>query len=170
MSKSNNKKGMKGDMPLPTILLLIASVVIALLIIAFCFNTWRTSKATGDKVQGEISNMGVMVDEEQFTNVEGKTVSGNEVVSDIRSWKNNALCVKVVTKTQASGTYYNFKNYNTSTGLQSNQKRTTQENSTLISDATNSLKPNYINPNGQFLTEIVRDNNQTIIAVVFTQQ
>ena len=114
--------------------------------------------------------MGVMVDEEQFTNVEGKTVSGNEVVSDIRSWKNNALCVKVVTKTQASGTYYNFKNYNTSTGLQSNQKRTTQENSTLISDATNSLKPNYINPNGQFLTEIVRDNNQTIIAVVFTQQ
>lgn len=169
MTKSNNKKGMK-DMPLSTILILIASVVIALLIIAFGFNTWRTSKATGDKVQGEITNMGVMVDEEQFTNIEGKTVSGNEVVSDIRSWKNNALCVKVVTKTQASGTYYNFKNYNASSGLQSNQKRTTQENSTLISDATNSLKPNYINPNGQFLTEVVRDNNQTIIAVVFTQQ
>lgn len=169
MKNSNNKKGMKS-MPLSEILVIIGSVVVALLLVMWGISTWRTSKSTGDKVQGEISNLGVMINEEQFTDIEGKNVSGNEVVSDIRSWKNNALCVKVVTKTQASGTYYNFKNYNASTGLRSNQKRTTQENSTLISDATNSLKPNYINPNGQFLTEIVRDNNQTIIAVVFTQQ
>ena len=169
MKNSNNKKGMKS-MPLSEILVIIGSVVVALLLVMWGISTWRTSKSTGDKVQGEISNLGVMINEEQFTDIEGKNVSGNEVVSDIRSWKNNALCVKVVTKTQASGTYYNFKNYNASTGLRSNQKRTTQENSTLISDATNSLKPNYINPNGQFLTEVVRDNNQTIIAVVFTQQ
>ena len=169
MKNSNNKKGMKS-MPLSEILVIIGSVVVALLLVMWGISTWRTSKSTGDKVQGEVSNLGVMINEEQFTDIEGKNVSGNEVVSDIRSWKNNALCVKVVTKTQASGTYYNFKNYNASTGLRSNQKRTTQENSTLISDATNSLKPNYINPNGQFLTEVVRDNNQTIIAVVFTQQ
>ena len=169
MKNSNNKKGMKS-MPLSEILVIIGSVVIALLLVMWGINTWRTSKSTGDKVQGEISNLGVMINEEQFTDIEGKNVSGNEVVSDIRSWKNNALCVKVVTKTQASGTYYNFKNYNTSTGLQSNQKRTTQENSTLLSDATNSLKPNYIYPNGLFLTEIVRNNKHTIIAVVFSQQ
>lgn len=168
-SKEQTKRGMKG-IPLPEIILVIAALVISLIIVAFMFKTSRNTLATGDKINDRVTDVGTTLDEEEFTNIEGKTISGNEVVSDLRSWKNQAVCVKVVTKTQTGGTYYNFKNYDTNTGLSATNKRTTEENSTLISYATDQMQQNYINPNAQFKTELKRNSNDTIVAVVFTQQ
>ena len=168
-SKEQTKRGMKG-IPLPEIILVIAALVIALIIVAFMFKTSRNTLSTGDKINDRVTDVGTTLDEEEFTNIEGKTISGNEVVSDLRSWKNQAVCVKVVTKTQTGGTYYNFKNYDTNTGLSATNKRTTEENSTLISYATDQMQQNYINPNAQFKTELKRNSNDTIVAVVFTQQ
>ena len=167
--EQTTKKGMK-DIPLTTIIILVAGLVIALLIVAFVFKGYRNTAATGDKINDRVTDVGNTLDEEEFTSIEGKTISGNEVVSDLRSWKNQAVCVKVVTKTQTGGTYYNFKNYDTNTGLSATNKRTTEENSTLISYATDQMQQNYINPNAQFKTELKRNSNDTIVAVVFTQQ
>lgn len=163
------KKGMK-DIPIAVIIILVVGLVIALVIAAFAIKGYRNTAAIGDNVYDRVTDMGTTLNEEEFTSIEGKTISGNEVVSDLRSWKNQTVCVKVVTKTQTGGTYYNFKNYNASTGLSSTDKRTTEENSTLISYATDQMQQNYINPNAQFKTEIKRNSNDTIVAVVFTQQ
>ena len=107
---------------------------------------------------------------EKFTEIEGRTISGNEVVSNLRSWKNEDVCVKVVTKSQTGGTYYNFKNFDSNVGITAANKRSSEENSTLISYATDQMQQNYINPNAKFKTEIKRNQNDVIVAVVFTQQ
>lgn len=172
MGKKKNiikRKGMK-EFPIVQVIILVASLVVALLIIGLVFGWFRSAKNTGNKVNDNVSALGTTLDEEKFNDIEGKTISGNDVVSNLRSWKNEDVCVKVVTKSQKSGTYYNFKNFNSNVGITAADKRSTEENSTLISYATDQMQQNYVNPNARFKTEIKRNKNDVIVAVVFTQQ
>lgn len=172
MGKKKNvikRKGMK-EFPIVQVIILVASLVVALLIIGLVFGWFRSAKNTGNNVNDNVSALGTTLDEEKFTDIEGKTISGNDVVSNLRSWKNEDVCVKVVTKSQTGGTYYNFKNFDSNVGITAANKRSSEENSTLISYATNQMQQNYINPNAKFKTEIKRNQNDVIVAVVFTQQ
>lgn len=172
MGKKKNvikRKGMK-EFPIVQVIILVASLVVTLLIIGLVFGWFRSAKNTGNKVDDNVSALGTTLDEEKFTDIEGKTISGNDVVSNLRSWKNEDVCVKVVTKSQTGGTYYNFKNFDSNVGITAANKRSSEENSTLISYATDQMQQNYINPNAKFKTEIKRNQNDVIVAVVFTQQ
>lgn len=163
------RKGMK-DFPIANVLLVVGGIVLALLVIGLIFGWFRNIKGTGNKVNDNVSALGTTLDEEKFTEIEGRTISGNEVVSNLRSWKNEDVCVKVVTKSQTGGTYYNFKNFDSNVGITAANKRSSEENSTLISYATDQMQQNYINPNAKFKTGIKRNQNDVIVAVVFTQQ
>lgn len=163
------KKGMK-EIPIVAVILFVVGIVVTLIFVGWAMGLFGNTKNTGNKANDNISALGTTLDEDKFTDIEGKTISGNEVVSNLRSWKNEDVCVKVVTKSQTGGTYYNFKNFNSNAGITAANKRSSEENSTLISYATDQMQKNYINPNAKFKTEIKRNQNDVIVAVVFTQQ
>ena len=163
------KKGMK-EIPIVAVILFVVGIVVTLIFVGWAMGLFGNAKNTGNKANDNISALGTTLDEDKFTDIEGKTISGNEVVSNLRSWKNEDVCVKVVTKSQTGGTYYNFKNLDSNVGITAANKRSSEENSTLISYATDQMQQNYINPNAKFKTEIKRNQNDVIVAVVFTQQ
>ena len=163
------KKGMK-EIPIVVVILIVVGIVVTLIFVGKAMGWFGNAMNTGNKVNDNVSALGTTLDEDKFTDIEGRTISGNEVVSYLRSWKNEDVCVKVVTKSQTGGTYYNFKNFDSNVGITAANKRSSEENSTLISYATNQMQQNYINPNARFKTEIKRNQNDVIVAVVFTQQ
>lgn len=149
---------------------LVIALIVCLLVAGVIFGIWYGVKPMINNASRDISEYGVILDESKYTDNDGQYLSGNQVISNLRTWASDDVCIKVVTKTNAAGTFYNYKNYNETTGLTDTDKLTSTENNKLISSAGNKTATNYINPNGQFFCEIIRNQNDVIIAAVLTQQ
>lgn len=149
---------------------LVVALIICLLVAGAMFGLWYIVKPMIGNASKDISEYGVILDESKYTDNDGQYLTGNQVMSYLRSWSNDDVCIKVVTKTNTAGTFYNYKNYDETTGLTDTDKLSSTENNKLISSAGNKTSTNYINPNGQFFCKIVRNQNDVIIAAVLTQQ
>ena len=78
-----------------SLIVTVIVVVIALLFGGFAFYTYRTSRNTGNAAVNEIGELGVQLEEQKFTQYEGATVTGSQVISIITSFQGEAI--KVVT-------------------------------------------------------------------------
>lgn len=172
--KETKKEKVNGkgfyDNTMPSTIKLIGEIVIVLLLIGVIFSVWWNVKGNIDKANKDISNYGVIADESKYTDNDGRYLTGNQVLGYLRTWANDDVCVKVITKSNTAGTFYNYKNFNETTGLTADDKLSSTDNNHLISAAGNKTATNYINPNAQFFCEIKRDQNDVIVAVVLTQQ
>lgn len=148
----------------------IGGIIIACLIVAALFGLYRIIIKPVDSTGEQIEGMNSIATEEKYTLYDGKSnISGNTVLSNIRNWQTDTICIKVVTKKNTSGMFFNFSTYDTTNGLDDSNQLTPTANAKLLADAQKKSHKNYINPNAQFTCEVVRDSNSTIIAVVFTQ-
>jgi hypothetical protein len=92
-------------------------------------------------------------------------ISGSEVINVIRKFEDEYIGVKVETKKHTVGVWYiNTVNVTGDVG------KITGAATDDISVAIDEKSSKYVNPNGVFLGKLVRDENGTIVALVFTQQ
>lgn len=145
-------------------LLLAAGTIITCIVISLGFFIAREARDTAADGAGQISKLNAEFNESDKVMYDGLKVSGSEVINVINKFRNNTLAIKVVTKKNTN--YYNY-NLDTSTG---------DVNSTLgsksqtdVKDAQSPESINYINPNAQFTGDVVRDVNNVIIGIIFTQ-
>lgn len=149
---------------LRTVIMIIAVVVLTLLIVTLGFNFYKTGKSTADTAQNELSNFNTTLVESKYTDYEGRTVLGNEVISFLNTNANTEIAIQVVT---ASGSN---KIYNYATIDMTGDPTDTQTNNTAIAAAKKKGDATYINPNGKFECTLNRDANSTITGIIFTQQ
>jgi len=137
-------------------------LIITLLIISIGFMIYRTGKETSDNALEQVNELNVMLDESKYTDYDGRKIIGNQVQSVLSQFSGDDVFVRVETKTKT--TWYNYSNETLTTKID------TETNRKLITNSSVKGSENYVNPNGKFLGSIVRDENGTIMGIVFTQE
>lgn len=141
-------------------LILAAGTIITCIVISLGFYISREAKNTASTGAGEINKLNTEFSESDKVIYDGSSISGSEVVSAIKKMKGQSLGVCVVTK--ETSTYYGYS-FDSSTG------ELGSANSTKYSSSTDVSNKNYINPYANFKGEVVRNSNNVITGIVFTQ-
>jgi len=141
-------------------ILMAAGVVITLIVVSIGFMLMRSGQNTAQNAINKLGQVNAELDESQYTMYDGAEVRGDEVVNALNKFKKEYIGIQVITKKNTSGAWYikdgSGDTLTTATGVVSN---------TIKEDNIE-----YINPNGKFKGEIKRDSNDTIKAIIFTQQ
>lgn len=141
-------------------LILAAGVIITCVVVGLGFYIAREARQTASSGAGEISSLNSEFSENDKTIYDGLTVSGNEVINAISKFDNESIAVKVITGKNTS-CYINT--------LNDNETEIAGKSTATIANAKKSSNKEYINPNGKFLGEVLRDSNNAIIGIKFTQ-
>lgn len=148
-------------------LLLAAGTVITCLVIGLGFYIARESRDTASKSAGQISKLNAEFSESDKVMYDNIPVSGTEVINVINKFKNDDMGIIVNTKK--------------SKNIQFNHNLTESNNNgvvtyklggaapTKVKDAQDINNPSHINPNGQFIGQVLRDDNYVIVGLQFTQ-
>lgn len=142
-------------------LILAAGVIITCVVVGLGFYIAREAKDTASGGAGKISSLNSEFSETDKTLYDGMTVSGNEVINAIRKFDKEKIGIKVVTG--KSTTCY-INNISTNENELSGQGATSD-----LKNASDSKNKNYINPNGKFNGKVLRDANNSIIGIKFSQ-
>lgn len=141
-------------------LLLAAGTIITCIVISLGFFIAREARDTAADGAGQISKLNAEFNESDKVIYDGLKVSGSEVVNVINKFR-DSLSIIVVT---GKGCWY----YNVALNIQNDIVNRAVESE--VKNAQSPDKLNYINPNAQFMGDILRDDNNTIVGIVFTQE
>lgn len=144
-------------------LMLAAGVIITCIVVGLGFFISREARDTASNGAGQISKLNAEFNESDKVMYDGLEVSGSEVINVINKYKNEEVGVNVITKKSDKSYIYRIdsekgENYLKERILDSSVK-----------EAQNILSDFYINPNAQFMGEVIRDSNNAIIGLRFIQ-
>lgn len=148
-------------------LLLAAGTVITCIVIGLGFYISREARDTTSKSVAQVSKLNVEFNESDKTMYDNMTVSGSEVINVINKFKNDDMGIVVNTKKTKNVMYNRTLTSSTANGTVT---YTLGGNvSTKIKDAQDINNALYINPNGSFLGQVLRDSNNVVVGIEFTQ-
>ncbi|NLM10699.1 MAG: hypothetical protein GX213_08000 [Clostridiaceae bacterium] len=149
-------------------ILIGAGVVITMIVVSIGFILMRSGQDTALTTIGKLNQIRGEMSESQYTMYDGLEVSGSDVINVIRRFKEERIGIRVKTKkNSSSGTWYiNEVTIDSDNIGEIKASGTVGKISDLIDETSN----NYVNPNGVFIGEIIRDENGTIVALIFTQK
>lgn len=136
---------------------LMACLVLGLII--FIVKTASGGISIGAERLGKIN---VELSESDKTMYDGLPAAGSEVINAINKFKNDKLGIIVETNKSTTQYIYALSLSGTTATLGSNISSSVKE----AQDIKNSA---YINPNGQFQGEVLRDANDAIVGIRFIQ-
>lgn len=148
-------------------LLLAAGTIITCIVISLGFFIAREARDTAADGAGQISKLNAEFNESDKVMYDGLTVSGSEVVNVINKFRNSNLSIVVENNKGKTSYYYDLDSKLTDSGEKnwSLGAKTKTEGYGM----QNSNSDSYINPNAQFVGDIIRDVNHVIIGIVFKQ-
>lgn len=148
-------------------LLLAAGTIITCIVIGLGFYISREARDTASNGAGQISKLNAEFNESDKLMYDNITVSGSEVLNVINKYKNDDIGIIVSTR-KTPNTYYIHTLSTASIDGQTVYTLGAKSSNNVKSaqDINNHL---YINPNGQFMGEILRDNNNVVIGISFIQ-
>lgn len=137
-------------------LIIAAGIILAMLIIGLAFTIYTVSKDVADEGVNQIANLATTLNESEFTQWEGDTITGSQVVSIIKQFNNEVVCIQVA-------------NGNNTTEYIYNSTLTATANDVTV--ATTRSSASYITPSAQFYCTVIRDaKTDAIIGLNFTKQ
>ncbi len=142
-------------------LILAAGTVITCIVIGLGFYIAREAQDTASSGAGQIGRLNAELQESDKVMYDGLAVSGSEVLHVINRFASEDLGILVETK--KSTTCYGMT-------LSEDRKSLEGESSAEVKDAWQVTSNTYINPNSQFIGEVLRDENETIVGIRFVQQ
>lgn len=141
-------------------ILLGAGIVITLVLVSLGFLLLNGATGTVDTQLTDMESQKQQALEQKYTKYDDKTVNGSEVLNALKEFKDDEICLRVITNRGTTDYYY-----------------TLGTNNVLGTGGTNDLGPTkektgdkYINPSAKFEAEVRRDANDTITGIVFDQQ
>ena len=171
-------------------ILAIVAIVAACILGAFIFTTVQSQKEAGNSAINKVDTMNATLDESTYTQYDGATVTGSQVLAAIKLMKTNGVAVVVDNGngvveylndltgcTAAADTPMAAGGYTLAKDTLANADATGDKGGSgtysdimkLAKDKTKTA--NYITPSANFVGSIVRDSkNASIIGVVFTIQ
>lgn len=144
-------------------LMLAAGVIITCIVVGLGFFISREARDTASNGAGQISKLNAEFNESDKVMYDGLEVSGSEVINVINKYKNEEVGVNVITKKSNKEYIYEID-------IEKNQYYLKEKiTDSSVKDAQNILSNSYINPNAQFMGEVIRDSNNAIIGLRFVQ-
>lgn len=143
---------------------ILATVGGTLLVITFLFGIIYLVVTKANGITNNITESVDNVEESKYTIYDGEEVTGSSVVNMIKTTSSSSDDIYVLVKTKAntSGVYYVCDANNTR--LSADAQRT------LMKNARTKTNNNYITPTAKFYGEVIRNQNEAIVGIVFTQQ
>lgn len=141
-------------------LILAAGTIITCIVISLGFFISREAKETAANGANQINKLNSEFSESDKVIYDGATVSGSEVVNVIKKMKGEKLGVCVVTN--KSNSFYGYR-FDAASG----ELKETVDND--YRNACTSTSEQYINPYANFQGKLIRDKNDVITGIVFTQ-
>lgn len=137
---------------------LVAIVALIMGLISIAFLAFNKAENVSSKGMKKMDTIETQLDESDFTKYDGAIVSGSDVVAAVKYFLNGEpICITVVARNTYSYCY-------TDTSL-------TTPSTESISMAMQRDNDHYINPNGKFLGEVIRDpSDNSIVGITFTIQ
>lgn len=148
-------------------LLLAAGTVITCIIIGLGFYISREARDTATKAAGQISKLNAEFSESDKIMYDSMAVSGTEVVNCINKFKNDEIGIIVNTKSTKDVQYNRTLSASGTADKQVYKLGGKSTNS--VNNAQDVNHANHINPNGRFQGKILRDDNDVIVGIMFTQ-
>lgn len=155
----------------------IVAIVAACIIGAFIFTTVQSQKESGNQAVSKTETMNSSLDESRYTQYDGATVTGTQVLAAIKLLKNDGIAV-IVNNGKQSTQYLNtigVHNVASNTGtLSSTADSSGNQGDAPYADLMKKAKTKsetayYITSTGNFTGTVIRDSgNQSIIGVVFS--
>ncbi len=140
-----------------------AGVVITMIVVSIGFLLMRQGQSTAQASIHKLDQLSAEMSESQYTMYDSMEISGNEVVNVLKKFKDEYIGICVETK--KSSTWYIY-NVDFDNGVGDIETESTEN----ISDALDERNNQYINPNGTFLGQVIRDENGRIVALSFVQK
>lgn len=140
-------------------LILAAGTIITCVVISLGFYISREAKNTASTGTNQINKVNTEFAESDKTIYDGTNISGSEVVSVIKRLEGEQTGVYV--KTTESNTFYGYE-FNIDSGelVQMTTNKYT---------STDASSKQYINPYATYIGEVVRNSNNAITGLIFTQ-
>lgn len=153
------------NVPSSAILAIIA-IVAACILGAFIFSTVNSQQDAGNRALSQTEQMNTALDESKYTVYDGATVTGSQVLSAIKTFKNGDVYVEV---DNGSGTPIPYVLESATAGA---KKQSDEVYATALKNAKDkSSTTTYITPAAQFIGQVVRDDkNGAIIGITFTKE
>lgn len=145
-------------------IIIAASVAITMIIVSIGFFILRQGQGIAVESAGAMGKMRSELSDADKTMYDGVPVSGSNVVNALRKYKDDYIGIYV--KTGKNGGKWYIKNVSESGGV----GNISGDSSNDISDTFDETSDDYVNPNGQFDSQLLRDANGTIVAIKFTQK
>ena len=139
-------------------------LIVTLLLISIMLAVFGVARLMVSKGEKKMDNMNASLSEADYTEYENQTVRGSKVQTIVKQYATYDVSIKVVTGAVSAGTVYNYK-----LGSNNQLGSAVSDNSTLISGVSDVSALNYINPNANFKCTLVRDSNDAVTQMVFTQ-
>lgn len=148
------------DKGIVTWILIAMAVLVTIGGVGYGMSHVKQAKTTGNiatkehaKLQGELSDA-------EYDAYDGTVISGSEVINVVKKFEDESVSVKVITK--KSTAYYGYS-------LDANNELKTGSTSSpsKMQDITSPL---YVNPSGNFTGSLLKDSNDVITGICFTQE
>lgn len=136
------------------------SVLTVLALASMVFFYMKEGQDVNSKASGKMTKLIAEMGESDLSMYDGVTVSGNEVVNAIKKFTNDEISVQVINK---AGVQHNYI-YSIVDDSKLDVRNTKSVQSAQVKGSAN-----YINPTGQFKGELVRDKNDVLLGIRFTQ-
>lgn len=141
-------------------LILAAGTIITCVVISLGFFISREAKDTASGGANQINQLNMEFSESDKAMYDGASVSGSEVISVIKKFKNDKVAILV--KTNKSNTAYGYNVNATSGELEG-------ASNVSVDLAYDEGSNTYINPYASFRGNVIRDKNDVITGIVFNQ-
>ncbi|MBV6717213.1 ABC transporter permease [Paenibacillus chitinolyticus] len=155
-------------------LLMAAGLFLTIALITIAVQMFGSGQQSATAAQSDFSTMQTELSSQSYLVFDNTTVTGSQVLNSIRKFNNKeAFGIQVVTgKNTANGQpgswYKNTVSIAGGPGS-ANYGNVTKGGTGTIENATTESGTDYINPNGQFHGQILRDKNNVIRGIIFTQ-
>ena len=163
-------------------LFIIAGIVVACVIIGFGFYIVNKGKASGSVAVSQMDKITNSMSEANYTDNDGKTVSGAELISIVSTIKDDQTGIAVETLSGQKTKYGYLTAYNYTADPASGEVTLTASAdgkialpsgqasmAKAIQNMQDKSSVEYVNATGQFKVYLLRDKNGTIAGLAFKQ-
>ncbi len=151
-------------------LMIGAAVAITLAVITSGFFILRQGQGILKSSTSKISQISSDIEETEFTIYEDQEVSGSEVVNVVRKYDEERVGIFVATGKDPNGSWYIEDIDGTNFSSDDFVGEISSSGGNSISELIDTSNDEYVNPNGRFLGKVIRNENDSIIGLAFTQQ
>lgn len=127
---------------------------------AYGFTHIKQAKTTGNIATKEHAKLQAELSDAEYDAYDGTVISGSEVINVVKKFDGESISVKVITK--KSTAYYGYS-------LDANNELKTGSTSSP-SKMQEITSPLYVNPSGNFTGSLLKDSNDVITGICFTQE